>query len=505
MARVPPSDQTSMFERMLKPSAAPKAVTASDGRYRIEGLPAGKYDITPSAPALVILGDKMETQVIVPGNATVERIDFSLTRGGVISGKITDNEGRPVIAAPVSLKPVDTSYSASFYSMAGNRMFFTDDRGVYRVFGLPAGRYLVSAGNNDGSPFGQFSGGPSRIRTYYPGVTDEPSAKPVEVAAGAEALGVDIKLGVSTKGFVVSGRVVEAETRKPVGITMVAYAAKTHRNSSDKDDDDGGDDEDDERFGAMSGFTMTNARGEFRFESVAPGSYRTITESIAGLSGTTEHYADPLDFEVRSSNLDSLEISVHRGASISGVVFVENAGSSELREQVATLILKANASDPQSGSFLSGAGRVAADGSFRISGLKAGKASISTSEFNPASIGGQKFSVIRIERNGVEQHDGIVVQPNEQITGVRVVVVQANCVIKGHVTLQGGSLPPNSTTWAFARSTASPQSRGDQASPVDARGNFVIEGLAPGDFEIEIRCVSTDGNQDIVKGSAKQN
>ena len=507
MARLPPSDQASMFERMLKPSAAPKAVTASDGRYRIEGLPAGKYDITPSAPALVILGDKMETQVIVPGNATVERIDFSLTRGGVISGKITDNEGRPVIAAPVSLKPVDTSYSASFYSMAGNRMFFTDDRGVYRVFGLPAGRYLVSAGNNDNSLFGQLSGGPSQVRTYYPGVTDEPSAKPVEVAAGAEALGVDIKLGVSTKGFVVSGRVVEAETRKPVGITMVAYAAKTHRNPSDKDDDDGGDDEDDEddeRFGSMSGFTMTNARGEFRFESVAPGSYRTITESIAGLSGTTEHYADPLDFEVRSSNLDSLEISVHRGASISGVVFVENAGSSELREQVATLILKANASDPQSGSFLSGAGRVAADGSFRISGLKAGKASISTSEFNPASIGAQQFSVIRIERNGVEQHDGIVVQPNEQITGVRVVVILADCLIRGRVTVQGGPLPPGWQTYVFARSTTSPQDGNYPSFPVDSRGDFVIEGLTPGDYEVEARCFPLDGIQEKQTGSARQ-
>ncbi|MFY9610372.1 MAG: carboxypeptidase-like regulatory domain-containing protein [Blastocatellia bacterium] len=503
-----PSYEGGMVEQIIKPSGSPKAATDSDGRYRLEGLPAGTYYITPSAPALVNLGaDKLETPVTITSDATVERIDFSLTRGGVISGKITDNEGRPVIAALVSLKPVGNSYNAGFYSMSMGRMFFTDDRGVYRIFGLPAGRYLVSAGNSDNSPFGPLFTGQSRVKTYYPGVTDEPAARPVEVAAGAEALGVDIKLGVAAGGFVVSGRVVEAKTRKPVGMTMVAYGAKARRDASNKDDDDDDnedEDDDDERFGAMSGFTMTNARGEFRLESVPPGSYQAITESMGELSGETEHYADPVDFEVRSSNVDNLEISVHRGASISGVVSVENAESVELREQVATLILKANVDSVQTGSSSSGVGRVAADGSFRIGGLRAGKASISPSVFRPTLSDGQKFSLLRIERNGVEQHDGIVVQPNEQITGVRVVVVQANCVIRGHVTLQGGSLPSKSVSFASARSTTSAPSDGNQEFPVDAKGNFVIEGLAPGDYEVEIKCFATDVIEAKQLGSAKQ-
>lgn len=501
MATVSPFDQGGMVERMLKPSGSPKAATDSDGRYRLEGLPVGTHYVTPSAPALVNLGaDKLETQVTIIGDATVERIDFSLTRGGVISGKITDNEGHPVIAALVSLKPVGNSYNAGFYSMSRDRMFFSDDRGVYRIFGLPAGRYLVSAGNSDNSPFGPLFTGQSRVKTYYPGVTDEPAARPVEVAAGAEALGVDIKLAVAARGFAVSGRVVDAENRKPVGITMVAYGTRERRDASDTDrDEDDDEDEDDERFGAMSGFTMTNARGEFRLESVAPGSYQATTQSIGELSGATEHYSDPVNFEVRSSNVDNLEIPVHRGASISGVVIVEGSESSE---QVATLILKANVGNVQTRSFSSGVGRVAANGSFRIGGLKAGKASISTDLFRPTSSGGQSFALLRIERNGVEQPDGIVVQPNEQITGLRVIVVQANCVIRGHVTVSGGSLPPNSDAYASARPTTSLQSDNHRAFPVDAKGNFAIEGLAPGEFEIEIGYFGPDGVQ---IGSAKQN
>lgn len=511
MATASTSDQARVVERMLKPSASPKAITDSDGRYRLEGVPAGAHSVTPYAPTLVSLGaDKLETNVNVTGDATVERIDFSLTRGGVISGKITDNEGRPVIASFVSLKPVGNSYNANFYSMSRDRMLFTDDRGIYRLFGLPAGRYLVSVGNSDNSPFGPLFTGQGRVRTYYPGVTDEPSAKPVEVAAGAEAVGVDIRLGVAATGFVVSGRVVYAETRKPAGITMVAYGTKTRRPPSDKDDDDddddGDDDDDDDAgFGATSGFTMTNARGEFRFESVAPGSYQAMTESMGELSGATDYYADPVDFEVRSSNLDNLEISVHRGASISGVVLVENAETPEMREQVAMLMLRAEGGNVRTGSLSSGVGRVAADGSFRIGGLKAGKASIRTDSSGPTPFDRQKFSILRIERNGVEQTDGVVVQPDEQITGVRVIVVHANCIIRGHVTLQGGSLPPNSVTWAFVRSTTSPQSDSHQAAPVDAKGNFVIEGLAPGNFEVEIKCIGPDGSHEKPMGSARQN
>lgn len=500
MATEASTDQARAVERMFKRSSSPKTITDSDGRYRLEGLPAGNHYITPSAPALVNLGaNKPQTQVTVTADS-VERIDFSLTRGGVISGKITDNEGRPVIAALVSLKPVSNSNNASFYSMSRDRMFFTDDRGIYRIFGLPAGRYLVSAGNSDNSPFAVFSG-QSKVRTYYPGVTDEPMARPVDVAAGAEALGVDIKLGVTARGFVVTGRVVDAETRKPLGVTMVAYGTRTRPGVSGKDDDD------DDHIGAVSGFTMTNARGEFRFESVAPGNYEATTESMAELSGGgTEYYSDPVDFDVRSSNLDNLEVAVHRGASISGVVVVEGAESSELREQVSLLIISANVGTAQTDSSSSGTGRVAADGSFRIGGLKAGQASIRQgSAFQTTSLTAPKLSILRIERNGIQQPDGIAVQPNEQITGVRVIVVQANCVIRGQVTVQGGTLSPNLLLFASARPTSSAQNDDPQAFPVDAKGNFVIEGLAPGHFEVEIKCIARDATSAKRLASAKQN
>lgn len=70
-------------------------VTDQDGNYRITGISAGKYQLMPSAPALVVKGDDNffnaggKTLLIAEGE-TVEGIDFALMRGAVITGKVTD-------------------------------------------------------------------------------------------------------------------------------------------------------------------------------------------------------------------------------------------------------------------------------------------------------------------------------------------------------------------------------------------------------------------------------
>ncbi|MEK6300876.1 MAG: carboxypeptidase-like regulatory domain-containing protein [Acidobacteriota bacterium] len=473
-------DPAKMVARMLNSSASPRTTTDSDGRYRLESLSADTYNISPSAPALVTLeAASGRKEVIVTGDATVERIDFALTRGGVISGKITDNEGSPLIGALITLKPGGDLDLSAVYTRQGGRMFFTDDRGVYRIFGLPAGHYLVSAGDSGNSPFGQVFSGQRRVKTYYPGVTEYQKARPVEVAAGAEALGVDIKLGVAAKGLVVSGRVIDSATRKPVANTMVSYGRKRAVSARNKDEDESDEDEEDED--ESNGYAMTNARGEFRLEVAAAGSYQARVDSMRDMFGGSEYYADPVDFEVRSANLANVEIAVHRGASISGVVVIENTDNPDAREQVAQVFLRAMVSDEQTKLGSHGTGKVAADGTFRIGGLRAGKARIDTSSV----MGPAKLSLVRIERDGVDQQDGLLVQTNEQITGVRIIVSEANCVIRGHVTLIGGSLPPGSILSVTARSLTGARGWGQWGNRVDAKGDFVIENLAPGSYEVE--------------------
>ncbi|MEK6300878.1 MAG: carboxypeptidase regulatory-like domain-containing protein [Acidobacteriota bacterium] len=455
-------------ELLLKPSASLKASTDSEGRYRLEGVPTGKYSVAPFASDVVASDDDTAKEATVAEGATAEPVDFSLFRGGVITGKVTDSEGRPVLAAHIRLE-----VSGKLVDSASDmRMFFTDDRGIYRIFGLRPGQYFVKAGTEFDDHYHPIPRRIGKDWTYYPGVTDGAKAKYVKVTAGTEATGVDIKFGLPDKVFTASGRVIDAETGVPIADAWVALSRTGSR--------------------FPDWHSTANARGEFRFESLSPGAYEV--ESQSAERGDRRFYTDPVNFEVGSANVDKLELKVHPGASITGVVVVQSTDGAAALDNLASFGLNALVTDAQMKPYSSRGCRVAPDGSFRLGGFKPGKAKIGAD-----SEGSQKFSfddqhfvILRIERNGVEKHDGIDIQPNEQITGVRVIIVRANCVIRGHVTIQGGPLPIEESMrrpialFAVARSPNVPGSSRDPNCLVDAKGDFLIENLAPGDYEVEV-------------------
>ena len=512
------TDSSKIVESFLNKSASLKATTDSDGLFRFEDVTAGKYRLTPFAPTLVSDSQESGSDVTVTGGNTTEGVNFSLSAGGVITGKVTDSDGRPAIGEKISLKAADSNPAAvsSVAAMmstlgAAGRMYSTDDRGIYRIFGLRPGRYLVSAGSESDVFSTMFRLRPKRTQTFYPGVTDQARAKQVQVTAGSEVSAIDIQFSAADKGFVVSGRVIEAQKGTPIAKAMIAYSPARglpNRATNSVDHNDADNDNEDQVVsnfpgGIPGGFTTTNDRGEFRFEAVASGSYKIEVSQLSALTGTgtSEFYADPLNFEVRSANLDRLELKVHRGASISGVVVSENTDGQGGLQSYGRLMLSASVTDAQTKSFSAGTATVGEDGTFRIGGLKAGKATIRL-----FSVSEPEAAVLRMERNGAELQGGVDIQADEQVTGLRVVVTQANCVIKGHVTIEGGSLPPGQPLTVRARRLNGDQTdfSDSDSDAVDSKGDFVIEDLGPGTYEVEVTAAvpSRDGVRSV---SAKQN
>jgi hypothetical protein len=96
-----------------------------------------------------------------------------------------------------------------------------------------------------------------------------------------------------------------------------------------------------------------------------------------------------------------------------------------------------------------------------------------------------QFLVKRVERDGVQQPDGIEISPGENISGVRVVVEYGNLTLRGEVKIVGGNLPP--TRWISAKAdrlNESPLRR--YGANVDERGQFVFENLPPGEYEVSL-------------------
>jgi len=209
--------------------------------------------------------------------------------------------------------------------------------------------------------------------------------------------------------------------------------------------------------------------------------------SIGPISGgsSSQFYADPVSFEVKSSNLDKLDVKVHSGASITGVVAVESSDQQDTLERFGQILLMATVIDSEK-SFSSANCIVGIDGSFRLGGLKPGKATL-----QPIAVSARRPGLLRVERNGMEVKE-FEIHPNEEITGIRVIIGPATCAIRGHVTIQNGALQPGAKIRAIAR----PNSRSDSLNPTDFLGNaqvevsgngsFIIENLTPGSYDVEV-------------------
>jgi hypothetical protein len=461
------------------------AKTDADGRYRLVGIAAGQYLIAPRALAYVLPLENMSARagksIHLNDGEQIENMDFTLVKGGVITGRITDHQDRPVMGQRVQLRRFTTSNTASPvpFSSANFTMFETDDRGMYRLFGLPAGRYTVSVG--EGSSAGAISIGRTGKYyplTFYPDARTEKTAKVIELSEGGEVTDIDIKLSKPEKSYAAKGRVIDAGTGTPlVGITLL------YRPLGDNP----------AMIGAMN-ITQerTNAAGEFMMPGLLPGKYAAVIQETDQAS---EYYSDPITFEVMTGDVEGLEIKAMRGASLSGIIVIEGTTDPAILKGVALVRVSDYSATPPSTSSIQmprmgGMQATNPDGSFRLTGIQPGPTRLNTllmDRSHPLILG-------RVERDGVELPGPLDVAPGEQITGIKVVMLYGSAVVRGQVNIVGGTLPPDTQLTVSARRVSGAMSMaGGRPPQVDARGKFVIENLAPGEYEIVLSVFQRTG------------
>ncbi|NOY07052.1 MAG: carboxypeptidase regulatory-like domain-containing protein, partial [Chlorobi bacterium] len=185
-----------------------KAETNQNGEYEIIGLPPGKYYVSASAKGFMMEfyddqpdirnADKVE----VKNNQTTSGIDFTLAKGGSISGRVIDEKtGQPIRHALVGVRGKGVGKSL------GAR---TDADGKYTIVGLATGEYLVYAAAY------KYRG------EFYDDAQTPWHAKPVKVTAPGETKGIDFALQpVHGKRHKLTGTVVDASSGMPVSTTVV--------------------------------------------------------------------------------------------------------------------------------------------------------------------------------------------------------------------------------------------------------------------------------------------
>ena len=73
----------------------------------------------------------------------------------------------------------------------------------------------------------------------------------------------------------------------------------------------------------------------------------------------------------------------------------------------------------------------------------------------------------------------------EDISGLRIVVGYADATIRGVVAIENGTIPPNGRLFLWAKRTNDTSNNYIDGSPkLDARGQFILDNLFPGAYEL---------------------
>jgi len=190
-------------------------VTAEDGKFEFNGLPAGKYSLHGAKrgfiPSAYDQHEQFWTAIVTGAGLETEALLLRLAPAGVISGKILDESGEPVRRASVTLYYNDHSSGVDQIHQA--RGAHTDDQGAYEIVSLSPGTYFLAvsakpwyAVHPRSEPSRSMGQRQSEVAenfdrsldvayplTYYPDVTDADSATAIPIRGG-EHVQVDIHL-----------------------------------------------------------------------------------------------------------------------------------------------------------------------------------------------------------------------------------------------------------------------------------------------------------------------
>ena len=442
-------------EVRAEPTSGPEprmAITDAEGRFQMPGLTAGLWTLTMSKAGYLRLKSGQRTPQqsakairISPGQTT--EFDGTMIPGSAMTGYIVDELGDPVAGVAVeALRARIVDGQRRLTVVARDQ---TDDIGAYRLHSLARGEYFVSARLRAGSPE-QSSGPANTLATFYPGVTALQEATRVRLRTGEERSGMNVALGAA-RAVRVSGTVTDSSGR---GVDEAAVELI--------DPTDG------TVIGRPFGnFGLTQGGGRFGILSIAPGRYALTARVDRDNRRGAEVAIVPVTVEAFDAEV---AISTRPATILTGTL-VAAAGTTLPRQFPATVwVLPTGSVGQRAGDT------VAPDRTFEVSGFS-GPSRIWVTELP------RGWTVSQVEINGTNVTDdtfelraGVEVQ-------ARIVVTNQAGIVRGTATLRESPMadvavivfPADAARWSVP-------SRFVKWGRTDAKGQFTVDGLPPGEY-----------------------
>ena len=366
------------------------SVTTNDaGQFVFKQIPAGRYTLVATKPAWLAANygarrpDRPGTPLPVAEGQRIANLTIKMQRGGVITGVVRDRNGLPWPGVTVS------TLRYSYAPFGGERTLgrqspgstqLTDDRGLYRAYGLPPGEYVVMAAprlppgvgadvqrvtdadvqraltraraGNVGNPADAASGPRAMspavgfASVFYPGTADATSASVITLGAGEELSGVDFDLPL-----VPTARI-DGTIKGPDGLMLSSVELSLATAQA--------------ALGIPASAPLPRARpdrdGVFSYAGMTPGTY-TITARAVPPAAATDTAASPavpaaatlyaISDVVVEGRDQTITLELQPGMTLSGRVVFEGAIPAPAPATVSALQLRLRATG--SGPALTGA------------------------------------------------------------------------------------------------------------------------------------------------------
>ncbi len=523
-------------------------VTGDDGRVVFRDLAAGNYLLTAFRPGYVrtfygsaLPGRGPGVAVTVLDGQRVSGIRIRMLRGGVITGVVRGASGRPAPYQQVQAIMVRSGAGEKrAINLEGSLgMVSTDDRGVYRIFGLAPGDYLVSVPSSglftqdmrqmtaaelqwadkvaaaagpalSPSPaVGPAPAGGSTVAyspVYYPGTTVAADAAVITLGPNEERAGVDFGLQLVPTAQV-KGRVVDLDGRPQGGLSVSLKPTRP----------DGLD-----LFASLLNDTSrTNPDGTFTLQGVKPGSYtlsaratprtgadaaappdpaaaarQAVAAMMGGGAGLTHWAAE--DVAVQGRDITDVTLTLRPGMTVTGKIVYEattKTPPTDLSRTSLSLISApaGTALTDLASSILGGGGstpaKIAPDGTFTIAGVAPGRYRLNTPfgmiplPMMNAMTGG--WTLKSVMAGGRDIADAPVdIKAGADVSGVVVTFTDQPTELSGTVFDAAGRVTPNFPIVVFStdRGYWTLGSRRVQTARPASDGKFKVTGLPAGDY-----------------------
>lgn len=454
------------------------AVTATDddGRYEF-AIPVGEYTMSASRVGYLALqyGQRRPTDkgehVRVEASGVHEHIDFALPRAAAIAGRVLDELGDPLQGATVSL--------SHFRFFRGRRRIVevpgvggatTDDRGHFRIYGVPPGDYLLSGSIGQLIPGLRVSDVPGYAATYFPGTPNPAEARHITVGVSQDVLDADFQM-VRSPSATIRGRAVSSAGEPLQGGISLVPSQQLGFTS-----------------GAAAG-ARTRPDGSFEFRNVPPGTY-VVQVQRSRANQATEAEFGAARVSINGSDLSDLIVQTTPGSRIAGRIILDGGAREPNRNAIdlSTYPMDLDFA-PANGQFARA--DIRDDWSFMMNGINGAR----RLRLARAPRG---WGLAAIRVGGVDVTDTPLTfgTADQSVTDVEVVLTTRITTIDASVTDTRGQPVGDCSVVAFATDQTLwyAQSRFFKLATRDASGPFRIEALPPGDYFVAAIARTFTGN-----------